>query len=68
MEVFHTEGDPPSIGSTSLVTMGWTVKTSAAEVKIAAANSTRVCDPRRLAGAGERAASVMRLVRPDRPG
>jgi hypothetical protein len=36
--VFHTDGEPPSIGSTSLVTIGWTTKTSAAEVKMATAN------------------------------
>ncbi|GLS00317.1 hypothetical protein GCM10007859_03210 [Brevundimonas denitrificans] len=38
MAVFHTAGDPPSIGKTSLVTIGWTTNTSAAEVKIATAN------------------------------
>ena len=38
MAVFQTEGDPPSIGRTSLVTIGWTTKTRAAEVKMATAN------------------------------
>ena len=38
MAVFHTAGDPPSMGRTSLVTIGWTTNTSAAEVKMATAN------------------------------
>ena len=33
MLVFHTAGDPPSSGSTSLATIGWTMNTSAALVK-----------------------------------
>ncbi|TPW03947.1 MAG: hypothetical protein FD125_1354 [bacterium] len=38
MAVFQTAGEPPSMGRTSLVTMGWTTNTSAAEVKMATAN------------------------------
>ena len=50
MEVFHTDGDPPSMGRTSLVTMGWTTKTSDADVKMATANSAGVIasDERRV--------------------
>jgi len=42
MAVFQTAGEPPSIGSTSLVTIGWTTNTSEAEVKMATANSSGV--------------------------
>jgi hypothetical protein len=35
MLVFHTAGEPPSSGRTSLATIGWTMNTSAALVKTA---------------------------------
>ena len=62
MAVFQTDGDPPSIGRTSLVTMGWTTKTRAAEVKMATANRIGVTrSPPSVEGAAPsgKAASVI---------
>ncbi len=36
--MFHTAGEPPSSGNTSLATIGWTMNTSAALVKTAITN------------------------------
>ena len=62
MAVFQTDGEPPSIGRTSLVTMGWTTKTRAAEVKMATANRIGVTrSPPSVEGAASsgRAVSVI---------
>jgi hypothetical protein len=37
MATDHTDGEPPSRGSTILVNIGWTANKSAADTKIAAA-------------------------------
>ena len=63
MAVFQTEGDPPSMGRTSLVTIGWTTKTRAAEVKMATANRVRATRSAPSVGAPAscgRVASVMK--------
>src|SRR5690606_3381131 len=40
MLAFHTEGEPPSSGSTSLAAIGWTMNTRLALAKTVAAYST----------------------------
>src|SRR5882672_6142088 len=59
MHVFHTAGDPPSSGRIIFATIGSTMKTSAALVKIALANTRGA--RRECADAG-RTAMVMRQL------
>ena len=66
MAVFQTAGDPPSIGRTSRVTIGWTTNTRAAEVKMARANSQGV--RRSATGAAGLRSIAASLIRPSRPG
>ena len=57
--MFQTDGEPPSIGSTSLVTIGWTTKTNDAEVKIARANRAGVTRSAGSPGAVSKVVSLM---------